>query len=85
MRNITALQHFLMGNDLENLLVYMNKLKVKYTIRGNQSESNFECILFREGIPEYRGASGTSIKVAVCEALSKFFINENKDFHEYSK
>ena len=85
MKNITALQHFLAENSLESLLLYMSKLKIKYTIRGNQSESNFECILFREGMPEYRGASGTSVKVAIAEALARFFANENKDYHEFMK
>ncbi len=83
MKTITVLHQLLMESELEQLLAYLTKLNVKYTITGNQTENKYTCRLFKDGMLEYRGASGTSVKSAICDALCKFLHNEKKDYHSY--
>jgi hypothetical protein len=93
---VTALGKFLMNVPLENQLSFLASIGVRYTISGNarglDKGSGFhECKIFiqekHEGqhvtVEKYTGTNGRSVKGAVANAMAKFFVAEEHDYHDY--
>ena len=93
---VTPLNRMLMHGDLESALSFLAKIGVRYTICGNLKVTDKDiighhtCRIFVQKkehgniqtIVEYIGG-GASAKAAVCDALSKFLVIEEHDYHDY--
>lgn len=79
---VSGLQKLLMECDIEPLLNFLHRLHIRYTIVGNEG-GMFKMRIFKEGMLAYEGASNKSVRSAICDAIAKFLINEQGDYHAF--
>lgn len=82
-RKVTPLQRFLTSVDLEEIFDFLQSIDVKWTCR-RMGPRNHKMEIWSEGGFRCDGQS-ESPKGAITNALSKFFINETRDYHELER
>jgi hypothetical protein len=85
-KKVSALARFLMWCNVEDLILFLHRMHLRYTIIGNdkktqnKKEDKFTVIIFKNKKFEYK-STNISMKSALADTLARFFINESEDYH----
>jgi hypothetical protein len=83
-KSISPLRKMLNNLSVDDLLQFLQEIDLCYTIIRKQDKS-YEICLRQEGMVDYKISGGKqSVKACIADALARFLINEQKDYHCYS-
>lgn len=82
---VSPLKQLLIGIPTDTLLLFLNRIRVHYSISRHPSEktTRYTAKISGAQMLKYEAISFTSAKAALCNALAQFLIGEQRDIHEY--
>ena len=79
---VSPLNKLLMDSSLEELLLFLHRMKLQYTIL-RENEGTYRARIYGEGMLRYETSNPNSAKAAMCSAIARFLTKEQKDYHNY--
>lgn len=80
---ISPLRFMLMQLSLDDLFAFLHRMHLRYMLKCGK-DNHYRASIQGYGTLRYSGVSEKSPKAALTDALAKFLVKEEHDYHEYS-
>lgn len=80
---VSPLRRLLILLPMDDLLLFLHRSKLQFVLLRDNGAECYRARIFLEGMLKYECADNNSPKAALCDAIAKFLIGEQKDYHDY--
>lgn len=79
---VSPLMRLLATTSADDLLIFLHRMKVQWTLT-RPKKGVYEATIYQDGMVKYKAINPQSPKMALVNALAKFLVGEDRDFHDY--